>query len=169
MQASFSSIGKRLRVDSVSPELFQNAAPMPEFDSRPVLWRNVSSLMKKKYGKEHISRLSREAGIGLATISRIKGVGTSVGTDVIDSIASALGAEPWQLMNPSFDAEGSSSSTSYSPLAADLAEQLDGIAEQAKKEKAYALATQVIGLADTSQAAEPAPAQRPKQRQTSGQ
>lgn len=169
MQASFSSIGKRLQVDSVGPDLFHNAVPMPAFDSRPVLWRNVSSLMKKKYGKEHISRLSKEAGIGLATISRIKGLGTSVGTDVIDSIASALGAEPWQLMNPGFDPDGAQSSTSYSPLAADLAEQLDGIGEQAKKEKAYALATQVIGLADFSQASEPVPAPKPKQRQPSGQ
>lgn len=142
---------------------------MPVFDSRPVLWKNISALMKKKYGKEHISRLSKEAGIGLATISRIKGKGTSVGVEVIDSIAPVFGVEPWQLMNPDFDPENSLSAVSFSPLAADLAEQLDGIGEQAKKEKAYALATQVIGLADAAQAAAPSPELQPKHPQPSGQ
>lgn len=169
MVAKISSNGKAMQVGSLVTDLFDSTDPMPAFDSRPALWKNISALMKKKYGKEHISRLSKEAGIGLATISRIKGKGTSVGVEVIDAIATVLGTEPWQLMNPSFDPENAQAPVSYSPLAADLAEQLDGIGEQAKKEKAYALATQVIGLADSGPGATPLPAQTPKQQLTSDQ
>lgn len=120
---------------------------MPAQDSRPVLWRNVLALMHKKYGKENISQLSKEAKVGLATVSRIKGGGTSVGLEVIDRISAVLGVEPWQLIHPQFDPAHPGDVFSYSPLAADLALQLDEIGDQSKRERAHALATQVIGLA----------------------
>jgi hypothetical protein len=67
-------------------------------DSKKVLWANVSRLMVARYGKENLTRLSQEAGIGPATCSRIKQQTTSVGTDVIEAIAKALKVSTWQLL-----------------------------------------------------------------------
>lgn len=159
MKSNITTFGKQTQLDSPELEFLGIKVCMPLFDSRAVLWRNVSALMVKKYGKVHISQLSKEAKVGLATIGRIKSQDTSIGSDVIDRIATVLGAEPWQLLHPKFDPENPNDFASYSPLAADIARQLNEIAPQSVQEKAYALASQVIGLAASS--IEPAPALAP--------
>lgn len=67
------------------------------------LWRNVKALMEHHWGREHLSRLSREAGVGLATTSRIKACNTSVGIDVLASIARVFDLQPWHLLVPGLD------------------------------------------------------------------
>ena len=136
------------------------AVAMPLFDSRPVLWRNVSALMRKKYGKENLNQLAREAKFGPATSTRIKEQSTSVGIDVLDKIATVFGIEPRQLLDERFDVENPHADGENSPLADDLARQLDAIGERAAKERAYALATQVLALASSARAAAPEPEQQ---------
>ena len=167
MQAESSTSGKSSRLDSVGTDLSLTDTFMPLFDSRPVLWRNIAELMHRKYGKEHLSQLAKEAKIGLATISRIKNQDTSVGLEVIDRIATVMGVEPWQLMHPDFCAVTPSFAT-YSPLAADLAQQLDEIEDQSTRERAHALATQVIGLAASSTAPKPSSVEQPTAPHASG-
>lgn len=65
-----------------------------------VLWENVAALMHAKYGGENINKLSREAGVGPASIQRIKEAETSVGLDVVAKVAKALHVDPWQLLFP---------------------------------------------------------------------
>lgn len=68
-----------------------------------ILWRNIVSLMMVRYGKENMGRLARDAGIGAATVTRIKEMQTSVGTENLEAIANALGVTAWQLLNPEFN------------------------------------------------------------------
>ena len=72
-------------------------------DPRVVLWENVSALMVATWGKENLTRLSREAKIGPASCSRIKEMQTSVGLDVVDKIAEVFSLEMWQLLTPMLD------------------------------------------------------------------
>lgn len=160
MQGKQPTFGKSSRLDSAVTDLSLTDTFMPLYDSRPVLWRNIAELMHQKYGKEHLSQLAKEAKIGLATISRIKNQDTSIGLEVIDRIAAVFGVEPWQLMHPDFLTRPTNAS-SYSPLAADLAQQLDEIGEQATRERAHALATQVLGLAASSTSTKHAPGEKP--------
>lgn len=74
-------------------------------DSNATLWHNISSLMRKHYGKENLSRLAAECDIGLGTASRIKDQKTSVGLLVIDKIATHFHLAAWQLLVPGFDPE----------------------------------------------------------------
>jgi hypothetical protein len=71
--------------------------------SREVLWRSVSALMQKHYGKESLGRFAKDCGIGPATMTRIKAQDTSIGVDILDSIASHFHLEPWELLVPNFD------------------------------------------------------------------
>ena len=64
------------------------------------LWANVLVLMEKRYGAENQNRLAREAGVGIATISRIKAGTTSIGLDVAGKVAAVFGLEPWQILRP---------------------------------------------------------------------
>jgi DNA-binding Xre family transcriptional regulator len=73
---------------------------MSKKDSKQVLWENVSRLMKAHYGKENLTRLSQDAGIGPGTCTRIKEKSTSVGTDVLEAVAKALKVQPWELLMP---------------------------------------------------------------------
>lgn len=144
MQTKFYSSGKQGRLDFT--HTMRNQINMPLSDSRNVLWRNISALMHKRYGREHITKLAADTGLSLATISRIKDQETSIGVLVLDSIARAMGISPMQLLNPEFDPyktqEGENEM--FSPLATDLAVQLDSVAEPLKRERAYVLATQVL-------------------------
>lgn len=78
---------------------------MKKTDSKLVLWENVSALMKSKYGRENLTRLATEAKVGPGTVSRIKAHETSVGLDVVESIARLFKVEPWQLLVPGMSAE----------------------------------------------------------------
>lgn len=163
MQDNQSASGMASQLDSVSPDLPTTVTSMPLFDSRPVLWKNISALMHKKYGRENLNQLAREAKFGPATASRIKAQDTSVGIEVIDRVATVLGVHPWQLLYEDFNPEFPSNSANLSPLALDLAQQLEAIPDQTAREKAHALATQVLLLAAASIAAPPSPEVPPTQ------
>lgn len=139
---------------------------MPLYDSRPVLWRNVSALMRKKYGRENLNQLAREAQFSPATSTRIKEQSTSVGIDVLDKLAMVFGVLPNQLLDEQFDAMSAGIEVTHSPLADDLARQLDAIGVQSAKERAYALATQVLALASSAPTGAPSPAPQSTSQQT---
>lgn len=73
---------------------------MQKIDSKITLWDNVLRLMTERYGKENLTKLAAEARVGPGTVTRIKDQKTSIGSDVIDRIAVALGVQAWQLLAP---------------------------------------------------------------------
>ena len=73
---------------------------MDDADPRKVLWANVLALMQARYGEENLTRFAREVGIGPGTASRIKGMETSVGLDVLMRISQEFKVPPWRLLVP---------------------------------------------------------------------
>lgn len=71
------------------------------YDTKKHLWENVKLLMEKRYGRENIKRLAREAKIGTGTASRIKEAKTSVGLDVVEKVARLFRVPPASLLLPS--------------------------------------------------------------------
>ncbi len=59
--------------------------------------------MKLRYGKENLTRFSKDMGIGPGTASRIKEMKTSVGIDVLTKIATKCNLQPWHLILPGLD------------------------------------------------------------------
>lgn len=133
---------------------------MPAHNSKPVLWRNLVTLMHQQFGGENLNRLAREAKMSPATASRIKAMETSVGLDVLDQLASVFGVQPWQLLHPDLD-PGTATLEGYSPLATDLAKQLNDIKDPMQHERAYMLASQLMLLANSGTNAVPAPSPAP--------
>ncbi len=80
---------------------------LPQMEPRPdpkaILRDNVMALMRHHYGEENLSRLAKDAKIGLGSAGRIKEAQTSIGLDVIESIASRFDLLPWQLLVPGLD------------------------------------------------------------------
>ncbi len=116
--------------------------------TRTALWTRVQELMLDKWGSENQNRLAREAGVGVATIARMKTAGTSVGLDVVEKVASALGTEAWQLICPADRLHDQDSG--FSPLALDLARSLDLIEDPDLHRRAYAVASQVLSFGSAS-------------------
>lgn len=101
MGSKSTACGSRRQPNSVG--YFNYRMRMNPRDSKKVLWDNVSRLMVARYGKENLTRLSQDAKIGPGTCTRIKEQKTSVGTDVIESVAKALKVDPWQLLVAGLD------------------------------------------------------------------
>lgn len=100
--------------------------------------------MLDAWGGENLSRLAREAKVGVATVARIKNTETSVGLDVLEKVAAVFGVQAWQLI-----AQASGEPlrpTCLSPLALDLARSLDQISDPALHKRAYAVASQVLSF-----------------------
>ena len=76
---------------------------MPSNDIKETLWANVSALMRYHFGKENLSELARRAQIGLASCDRIKKRDTSVGIDVLASVAAVFELQAWHLLTPNLD------------------------------------------------------------------
>ena len=143
MQSKDSALGMEVKVNSVITDLLTENETMPLFDSRPVLWKNLSALMIQKYGKENLNQLARDAKLGPATVSRIKAQETSVGLEVIDRVASVLGAHPWQLVHEGFDPDAPDKAP-VSAEALDIAEMLDAIKDPERRRIAYAITTNTL-------------------------
>jgi transcriptional regulator with XRE-family HTH domain len=103
-------------------------------DSKKTLWINVLALMERDYGGENLNRLAREAKVGLATATRLKNQGTSVGLDVLDKIAAAFRVSPCELLSPDMK-----SVPEMSPLAQEVVEMFDSMTDPAKQERAYGI------------------------------
>lgn len=78
---------------------------MPAINPKAILWNNIVALMRHSYGKENINQLHKESKVSLATFTRIKQQGTSVGIDIVGQVAAAFGLEAWQLLVPDLDPE----------------------------------------------------------------
>ena len=76
---------------------------MSAIDTRRVLWTNVQALMQHHWGRENLTQLAGEAGVGPATCTRIKQQQTSVGVEVVDRIAQVFHLDTWQLLVPGLD------------------------------------------------------------------
>jgi transcriptional regulator with XRE-family HTH domain len=63
----------------------------------------VLVLMRKQYGREHLTKFAEDCGIGLGTAGRIKKQETSVGLMVLDKIADRFNLSPWMLLVPGMD------------------------------------------------------------------
>lgn len=72
-------------------------------DPKAILWANVSALMRHHWGKENLTRLSREAGIGPGTATRMKEQSTSIGLEVLQSVARCFDLQAWHLLTPNLD------------------------------------------------------------------
>ena len=130
-----------------------------EYDSKHHLWNAFEALMAARYGGSNINKLSRESGVGLGTVSRLKDPDTSIGLDKLDKLAKAFSVRPWELLVPGFDPAHLPSM--FSPLARDLARALDEISDPTAQRRAFALARQIVELASIVPAAavtRPAPA-----------
>lgn len=123
--------------------------------AKSVLWHRIQRLMIDRWGSENLSRLAREAGVGVATISRIKAADTSVGLDVLEKIGKALGVSAWQLLAP--EGDNLPAPSSFSPLALDLARILDQITDPEQHRRAYAVASQVLSFGVDLVALSPSP------------
>lgn len=126
--------------------------------ARCTLWGRIHALMIERWGSENQNRLAREACVGVATIARMKASDTSIGLDVLDKVARALGVEAWQLICP--EDQFQHGIQNLSPMALDLAQTLDRLPDPEKRRKAYALVHQVLlfGLPNTEAPAPSAPA-----------
>lgn len=74
---------------------------MLKADPKSYLWRNICALMRAD--DPSIDAVKARTKVGRGTVQRIKGGETSVGLDVIASIAGAFGVEPWQLLVEAID------------------------------------------------------------------
>ena len=72
-------------------------------EPKAILWANVSALMRHHRGKENLTRLARESGVGPGTATRIKEQSTSVGLDVLQSVARCFDLQAWHLLTPNLD------------------------------------------------------------------
>lgn len=102
---------------------------MAPVDSKVVLWRNVSALMRKRWGGENLSRLARDAGIGPGSATRIKEMRTSVGLDVLEKVAACFDLDPWQLLVVDFDPDD----LPIAPLTKNEAAKIERMREAAKQ------------------------------------
>lgn len=106
---------------------------MEEVDSKKVLWKSVSALMKKHYGGENLTRLARDCGFGPGTSTRLKETKTSVGLEVIDKIAKHFHVEPWQLLIPGFNPDNMPTLQPLSEQERKLYERLAEVAKEIKE------------------------------------
>lgn len=134
---------------------------MPDMDklthSKRNLWRSLEALMTARWGGVNINRLSRESGVGLGTVARLKSDDTSIALDKLDLFAKLFGVEPWELLTPNFS-ENSQNQRSLSPMAVDVALSLDQITDPAAHARAHALVVQVLQLANVPAPQESQPA-----------
>lgn len=116
--------------------------------SKSNVWSSLEKLMLVSWGRPNLSRLARESGVGMATVSRLQhddGV-TSTGLDKIEKLGAVFGVKPHQLLDPAFDP--SNPSLSFSSQAVALASAFDRITDTHARAKAYAMCLQLLDFAN---------------------
>ena len=73
---------------------------MKPTNMKRVIWENLTALMESHWGAVNLNQLAREAGIGPASVTRIKNQETSIGIDLLEKLASIFDLQPWQLLVP---------------------------------------------------------------------
>lgn len=114
-------------------------------DAKSQLWIAVEKLMLQHYGKINISRLSRDAEIGLGTVARLQNADLGIGLDKVEKIAKAFGLEVHELLNPNF--APADKGQPLSDKAVFLGRQLDKITNPVASTQAYATCLQVLEFA----------------------
>lgn len=109
------------------------------------LWRSLELLMERHYGGVNINRLSRESGVGLGTVARLKSLDSSIGLDKLDRLAETFGVVPWDLLRPDFD-PAATCIERLSPMAVELGRTLDSIEDPLLQNSAYAVALGALQL-----------------------
>lgn len=112
--------------------------PVEKIDSKVTLWANVKALMEARWGAANINRLAREAKIANATVQRMKAQETSVGIDVLESIAKLFGVQAWELIKPGIDPKR------LSPIAAEVAGWIDTLTSEDARLKVWAINARMI-------------------------
>jgi hypothetical protein len=102
-------------------------------DSKTVLWKSVSALMLKHYGRENLTRLAADCKIGPGSATRIKEGKTSVGLDIVDKIAKHFHLQPWELLVPSFDPANRPTLQAVTEAERKLWERLREVAKEIKE------------------------------------
>ncbi len=115
---------------------------------KAILWENVLSLMRARYGGENLTRLARETGISPGSTTRIKSQDTSVGVDMLERIAANFGVEPWQLIAPDLGKAARSAGVRFSALATEAATMLDEIPDRTHQRRAFAQFVQLLESSD---------------------
>jgi DNA-binding Xre family transcriptional regulator len=134
----------------VAPNLEADSGNTPDMvhylPAKTVLWRNVSTLMRERWGRTNLTRLAKEAGIGDFTVHRLKETdATTVGLDIVDKIAGVFKREPWQLLAPQGPGQ-----ENLSADARRLAAKFDSLPDE-QKNRAYALIEQILEFGNIGQ------------------
>lgn len=115
--------------------------------AKGAVWNAVEKLMVAQWGRSNISRLARDSGIGLATISRLQADHqTSIGLDKVEKLAAVFQAPVWKLLDPNFDPSVGPEDLSLKAKALGCA--YDAITDPISRERAYAMCLQVLELAN---------------------
>lgn len=119
----------------------------PNIHAKGAVWNAVERLMVSQWGRSNISRLARDSGIGLATISRLQADHqTSIGLDKVEKLAAVFQVPAWHLLDPDFNP--SAEKESLSLKAQELARAYDAITDDVARGRAYAMCLQVLELAN---------------------
>ncbi len=106
---------------------------------REVLWKNLQTLMPRRWGKENLNRLGKAAGTGSGTPGRLKLKQQSIGIDVLAKFAEPFGVHPWQLLHADLG------ESCLSEEAQSIGARFDALPDS-KKHVASALIDQVLEL-----------------------
>jgi transcriptional regulator with XRE-family HTH domain len=120
---------------------------------KTVLADNIAAYMAAR--KTNAWRLAIDARVSGATVHRIQAKMTSPRLDVLESIAHALGVEPWQLLKPP-------SEIAYTEEALEIAALFDALPSEFERAKANALARLVLAGQLPLPPAHPEPAPEPE-------
>lgn len=90
------------RIRNVFFGTMQDMKTLP-YNPAEVLWANVSAAMRLHWGRENLTRLGKEAGIGPGGATRLKQQKTSVGLDVLTRVAMLFDLHPFHLLLPNLD------------------------------------------------------------------
>jgi hypothetical protein len=78
----------------------------PGINPGELLWQNVALLARHKYKTDRfINKLAADSKVGNASIMRIKEMRTAHGLRILQSVATALGVDLWQLFLPELTIE----------------------------------------------------------------
>jgi hypothetical protein len=118
---------------------------------RDILASNLRALMAERPALNTLSKITTACGISNGTVDRIRRAAVSTRIDELEALGRAFGLQPWELLRP--QARGA-----LSPLALQLAQHLDRVAQDADTHAAaYAAASAVIDALTTKPGSLPRP------------
>jgi hypothetical protein len=129
-----------------------------------VIWKNLEDLMTARWGGPNLRRLAREAGIGPATMARLKLKDQNLGVEMLVKLGRPFRRQAWELLSPNLGG--------YSAEAAEIAAAFDELADEQKRRRAYALIVQILEFGNTGPLSGPptlAPEPGPRKSPAAGQ